>query len=324
MVFKEKSMNNDIQVSVCVVTYNQEAYIAECLDSLITQETDFNFEIIVGEDCSTDSTRAILQKYVDKYPDLIIPLFHEKNVGAVENIKQVYEKARGRYIAHIDGDDMALPGKLQKQFSLMENNSQAIICSHNVLEILDNVVVKKRFWNHPEGEYTVLDLIEKLPFFAHSSKFFRVVEGNGLSEILKDYSTLDIELHLYQASMGTILHLEEDLGCHRTNVGISAIKANKLNSIMIERVLKVYKDLLTTYPNFEKEIKKSYASYMLSISYSYAVFESNKNKMRKYAKKSIRTSFFSVNQLLMLSLSIVPTIGMNVLKLRNKIKNQST
>jgi len=74
------TISQDIQVSVCVVTYNQEKYIAQCLDSLISQKTNFNFEIIVGEDCSTDSTRAIVQKYVDQYPDLVIPLFYEKNV----------------------------------------------------------------------------------------------------------------------------------------------------------------------------------------------------------------------------------------------------
>ena len=85
--------NTDIQVSVCVVTYNQENYIAECLESLVSQQTEFKFEIIVGEDCSTDRTREIVQKYIEKYPDLIVPLFYKKNVGAVENIKQVYKLA---------------------------------------------------------------------------------------------------------------------------------------------------------------------------------------------------------------------------------------
>ena len=122
---------DDIKVSVCVVTYNQEKYIAECLDSLVSQETDFKFEIIVGEDCSTDGTRAIVQQYVDKYPDLIKPIFHDQNVGAVENIKQVYLAAKGKYIAHLDGDDMALPTKLQKQFDTLEANPDCAICVHH-------------------------------------------------------------------------------------------------------------------------------------------------------------------------------------------------
>ena len=82
------NIENDIQVSVCVVTYNQENYIAECLESLVNQVTNFRYEIIVGEDYSTDGTRAIVQRYVEKYPNLIVPLFYKNNIGAVENIKK--------------------------------------------------------------------------------------------------------------------------------------------------------------------------------------------------------------------------------------------
>lgn len=219
--------NNDIQISVCIVTYNQEKYIAECLDSIVTQKTNFKFEIIVGDDCSTDNTRSIIQEYVEKYPDLIIPVFHKKNVGVVENIKQVYEVAKGKYIAHLDGDDLALPEKLQKQFDVMEKNPQAIICSHNMLEILNNRIIEKSHWDHPKGEYEILDLIKNLPFFSHSSKLFRVIDKDGLFNILKYSDTLDIEIHLYQITMGSIFHLEENLGCYRKNVGVSAVKKIK-------------------------------------------------------------------------------------------------
>ena len=86
---------DDIKVSVCVVTYNQEKYIAECLDSLVSQETDFKFEIIVGEDCSTDGTRAIVQQYVDKYPDIVKPIFHDQNVGAAQKARKEVPEAVG-------------------------------------------------------------------------------------------------------------------------------------------------------------------------------------------------------------------------------------
>lgn len=313
--------NNDIQVSVCIVTYNQESYIAECIESIVTQQTNFKFEIIIGEDCSSDNTRAIVQQYAEKYPDLIIPVFHKKNVGVVENIKQIYEKARGKYIAHLDGDDLALPSKLQKQFDVMEKNPQAIFCSHDMLEILNHRIVEKRSWNYPEGEYTILDLIKNLPFFAHSSKLFRVIDNCDLSNVLKDANTLDIEIHLYQATMGSILHLEEELGCYRHNVGVTALKDNKLNSILIERVLAIYETLLIDYPNFEKEIKKAYSKHLLKLAYSYAVFESNSEKMKKYIVSSIKNDFFSINQIFMLSLSMVPSIGIHILKLRKRIRN---
>lgn len=79
-----------IKVSVCVMTYNQEKYIGQCLESLVTQETDFDFEIIVGDDFSTDGTRDVIQEYQKKYPDIIKPVFRDKNVGITENIKEIY------------------------------------------------------------------------------------------------------------------------------------------------------------------------------------------------------------------------------------------
>ena len=319
-------MNNhedEIQVSVCVVTYNQEEYIAECLDSLVSQHTNFKFEIIVGEDCSTDNTRAIVQEYVDRYPNLIVPLFYEKNVGAIENIKQVYESAKGKYIAHMDGDDMALPNKLQKQFDVMEKNPQAIICSHNVLEICDNNTRKSEYWNHPKGEYNLLDLIKKLPFFAHSSKFFRVKEDIDLSCVLCDKDALDIELHLYQSIKGSIVHLDENLGVYRTGVGITAVKDSKLNYKMIKRVEGIYEKLMVTNPELLKEIKKAYASYLLGMASSFAVHESNKHKMREYTFKSINQGVFSKKQIMMSLLILNPRIGINILQKRFKIKNRS-
>ena len=318
------SNENEIQVSVCVVTYNQEEYIAECLDSLISQKTNFKFEIIVGEDCSTDNTRAVVQHYVDKYPNLIVPLFYEKNVGAVENVKQVYEKAQGKYIAHIDGDDLALPGKLQKQFDVMEENPQAIICSHNMSEVSINNAVNDIYWYYPEGEYKLSDLIKKLPFFAHSSKFFRVNKDIDLSTVLCDEDALDIELHLYQSRVGTIIHLNENFGIYRTGVGISAVKDNKLNYKMIARVESVYEELIVTNPELSKEIKEAYAAYLLGMASSFAVYESNGRKMRKYAIKSIKQNFFSKKQIIMLTLALNPPIGILVLKTRHNIKTRKS
>ena len=151
------NIENDIKVSVCVVTYNQENYIEECLESLVNQVTNFRYEIIVGEDCSTDNTRAVVQRYVEKYPDLIVPLFYKENLGPVENIKQVYKKAKGKYIAHMDGDDMALPNKLQKQFEILENNLDCNICSHDVARINSKGVNQNNDWIYPEKVYNLFD-----------------------------------------------------------------------------------------------------------------------------------------------------------------------
>ena len=120
------------KVSVCVITYNQERYIRQCLDSLVTQQTDFDFEIIVGEDCSTDGTRAIVEEYVERYPHLVRALFQPSNTGGSRNNLEVHAAARGDYVAHMDGDDYALQGKLQAQADLLDRDADCNAVWHPV------------------------------------------------------------------------------------------------------------------------------------------------------------------------------------------------
>lgn len=114
--------NSRPKVSVCVITYNQERYIRECLESLVNQETDFEFEVIVADDYSSDGTRGIVQEFVDRYPTVVRALFQPANTGGSRNNLEVHAAARGDYVAHVDGDDYALPGKLQAQCDVLDRD----------------------------------------------------------------------------------------------------------------------------------------------------------------------------------------------------------
>ena len=85
--------NNEIKVSVCVLTYNQEKYIRQCLQSIVDQKTDFKFDLIVSDDCSTDSTRAIVQEFEERYPNIVKPILHKKNIGAYKNYFSAHQQA---------------------------------------------------------------------------------------------------------------------------------------------------------------------------------------------------------------------------------------
>lgn len=257
------SNKDDIQVSVCVVTYNQENYIAECLESLVTQQTSFKFEIIVGEDCSTDRTRAIVQQYVEQYPDLVIPLFHEKNVGAVENIKRVYKKARGKYIAHLDGDDMALPNKLQRQFDILEANPDCSICVHNMLAIDSaSKLTSQEFKLFPERKYRLLDIYLISPFFIHSSKMFINKIEDYIDKL--DKNALDKEVHIEQAKQGNIYFLKDQLGCYRQFVGVT-YDNNLINPLIPQRVI-------LSYENLDKGYFSLFDLILIKIKYKYVLF----------------------------------------------------
>jgi glycosyltransferase involved in cell wall biosynthesis len=124
--------NFNPKVTVCVVTYNQEKYIRECLKSIVEQDVNFDFEVLVADDCSTDNTREIVREFSAKYPHIIKPILRVKNVGALTNYLGVHKSARGAYVAHIDGDDLMLPGKLQKQADFLDLNPDFSVVWHRV------------------------------------------------------------------------------------------------------------------------------------------------------------------------------------------------
>lgn len=142
-------------VSVCVMTYQHVNFIKECLDGILMQETNFDFEILLGEDASTDGTREICIEYAEKYPDRIkLFLHHRENNIAIGGsptgrFNLVYNlfSAKGKYIALCEGDDYWTdPKKLQKQVDFLQKNDDYVISFHDC-EVLDveNKIKKKSY-----------------------------------------------------------------------------------------------------------------------------------------------------------------------------------
>ena len=112
-------------VSVAVITYNQEATIGQCLDSILNQSVGFEYEIVVGDDCSTDATQFILREYAVKYPNRFVLMFNQNNMGTSKNNINVLSKCRGEFIAMCEGDDYWNDvEKLKKQVGFLEMNNE--------------------------------------------------------------------------------------------------------------------------------------------------------------------------------------------------------
>lgn len=108
-----------------MLTYNHEPYIAQAIESVLMQKTDFPFELIIGEDCSTDGTLGIAKAYAQKHPETIRLLSGPANIGSLANIVRINTAARGKYIATLEGDDFWNDDlKLQKQVDFLENNPE--------------------------------------------------------------------------------------------------------------------------------------------------------------------------------------------------------
>lgn len=156
-------MSIDIAVSILIVTYNQQKYIASAIESLLCQETVYGYEILVGNDASTDATADILRSYAEKNPALVKVIFQKKNIGPTKNSYGLFKKARGRYIAFCDGDDCWDDKcRLQRQVDFLEQHPQySAVCGK--CRLIDEQGAplageqgseKQRFWQFSHDVFT--------------------------------------------------------------------------------------------------------------------------------------------------------------------------
>lgn len=135
-------MNDDIIVSIVCNVYNQEDYIRQTIDSFLSQITDFNIEILIHDDVSTDNTRIILKEYELKYPELIKVIYQTENqyrLGRSSWVDYQFPRALGKFIALCDGDDYWTdPYKLQKQVDFLDKNLNFVLYCHNTTMLDEN------------------------------------------------------------------------------------------------------------------------------------------------------------------------------------------
>lgn len=119
-------------ISIIIVTYNHEKFIANSIDSIIKQEVDFKYELLICNDASSDKTNEILSSYKASYPDLIKVFHNESNEGPWHSANKTHQKCTGKYITWLDGDDYwTYDKKLQKQVDFLEANPEYIGCFHD-------------------------------------------------------------------------------------------------------------------------------------------------------------------------------------------------
>lgn len=211
-------------VSVAVITYRQEAYIRQAMDSVLMQRFNQPWEVLVGEDRSPDATREILLDYQRAHPDRLRLFLREKNLGATRNLYEVLLSCRGRYIALLEGDDYWTdPDKLQKQVDFLEEHPDYIACTHRCAfvdqkgEPVPGKAVNEWFY---EGErYTFEEFCRReMP-----GQTGTLVMRNLFLKPEHDYRVLyrahpvigDRTLFLLLAAQGDIRCMRDVMGCYR-------------------------------------------------------------------------------------------------------------
>ncbi len=137
VVVKDKKINSMPKVSVAVISYNQEKYIRKAVESILAQNTVFDVQIVIGDDCSTDGTQQILLELDRAYPGRLQLVFNSKNLGISENAYNVRRLCKGEYLALLDGDNYWLDDdKLQRQVDFLDRHPEYIGCAHDI-EVVD-------------------------------------------------------------------------------------------------------------------------------------------------------------------------------------------
>lgn len=218
------------KVSVVVIAYNHERFIKQTLDSILMQETDFEFDILIGEDDSPDETRNIVITYQEKYPGKIKLFLHDrKDVIYINgrptgrwNLIDTLQHATGDFIAYTDGDDYWTdPHKLQKQADLLDSHPEYVMCAHCVTKIYDDGNVPPHIFPAPpvKKEYTLKDLILGIGM-PSTSLMYR----NGLFAQFPEWYYYDIQqgdwpLQVLNAQYGDIGFIDEVMGVYRVHGG---------------------------------------------------------------------------------------------------------
>jgi glycosyltransferase involved in cell wall biosynthesis len=145
-------------VSIKMITYNHAPFIAQAIEGVLQQKTNFPFELVIGEDCSTDGTREIVFDYKEKFPDIIRVITSEKNVGMKKNSLRVLNACRGKYFAFCEGDDYwQNPDKMQKQVDYLESHPECglVYSSYDVYHVGPQEkihdYIKYRNWQMPDN-----------------------------------------------------------------------------------------------------------------------------------------------------------------------------
>lgn len=275
-----------------MVTYNQEKYIAQCLQSIVDQVTDFDFEVIVGDDCSTDGTREVVQAFAGKNADLIKPIFHSINVGFVKNYVEVHKAARGEFVAHIDGDDYCLQGKLQKQADFLDSNKDLSSVVH-VLQLLRDDKIKGTTRIDNPCVIDVDYLLLNHPCFLNSSIMYRKIYADSFlnsKEALIDYFVYIALLH-----SGKIGFLPESLGVYRAGIGVSS----NLNLMpCIEMSIDSASDIVSDESVIERAKAKQYLSYSIAwlLRRDYQKFRSYITKAKKISNNKSVLLIYSLRR----------------------------
>jgi glycosyltransferase involved in cell wall biosynthesis len=235
-------------LTVCIITYNHEKFIAKAIESVLTQQTNFEFKIVIADDFSTDKTREVLEYYKIKYKNKIELLLQKENVGAARNWLDLLKIPSSKYVAYLEGDDFWIdPFKLQMQIDFMESNLDYSFCFHNVKI---NSAHKNDSFNYPKPKFDTLNFVQILltHYVPSSSILYRNYDWvRQLPSFFIKSISGDIPFELMLSSKGKVKYFEKEMATYNRNIySITQQPKDKLQ--LIRDIIWMYKELSKVLP----------------------------------------------------------------------------
>jgi glycosyltransferase involved in cell wall biosynthesis len=307
-------------VSVGIITYNQEMFIADCIDSVLDQ-TYKNITIVIADDASTDATPSIVREYANHYPNIKAVLAVE-NKGIAHNFNRTLQSLGGDYLAVFDGDDLMYPSKVEQQVHYLEANADVIACAHDmdvfdqskgqVIGRFSSIFSRKK----PKGKMGVEFLFDAPLLLSPGSFMYRRNFCPLFDPRLKYYSDV---LHAVETfENGKLGYIDEVLGIHRDH-DKNATKASDLRRMWFEEQLIVLAITTARYPELSKLAKtRRTQAYITRI--GRCLLDGDKKKAKLFSKALFFDGAYFYGALLLALSNVVSSdVIQRLLKSDNKV-----
>lgn len=256
-----KNMAEQPLVSVCMITFNHEAYVAQAIEGVLMQNTNFPIELVIGEDCSTDSTKEICLEYARKNPRIIRLLPNDRNIGMTPNFIQSFQACRGKYIALCEGDDYWVDTmKLQKQVDALEQNPiYSLTASNSYILHQDSQIISQV--DLDISEFTIQDLLKNNMLGSATCSI--MIARDAISQIeikaLEEAPFGDWALSLFCLKNSKGVYIREPLCCYRVHEygvwsGMSLTDQIKNNLKMYDFIMRHFPEYKCTVSEFKEEL----------------------------------------------------------------------
>ena len=275
-----------MKVSVLMITYNQEKFIAQAIDSILMQKVDFDYEIVIGEDCSTDNTRQIVIDYKKKYPDKIRLLLPKNNLGMHINLINTYKACKGEYIAVLEGDDYWIsPDKLKKQVDFLDDNYDCAICFNNSLIFWEDNHREPAIFLHNQSKISTLENLLTQNFISTPSVMYRGGLINNFPNWYYEQGMGDWTFHILNAQHGKIGYIDEVMSAYRVHK--TGVWSSKSREYQLKETIKMLNNINKHFGyKYQNIISNAINYYFKQVENIKEVHKEANNNLEKYRKKS--------------------------------------